>query len=136
MFLFPIKDLQAFSFFNVLLYKLCERLPNPMGPSFINCNSIAAMPQITFTIGNKPFPLSPQQVWVLWSIFVLLICYINMTSLFLWHQCLALEKWACIMYLYQLYLKFSFIPFLKMFDKTEYSKVSVGCCNPYFVTIS
>ncbi|XP_061361508.1 cyprosin-like [Gastrolobium bilobum] len=41
--------------------ELCERLPNPVGPSFINCNSIAAMPQITFTIGNKSFPLSPEQ---------------------------------------------------------------------------
>ncbi|KAJ1418747.1 Saposin-like type B, region 1 [Sesbania bispinosa] len=41
--------------------ELCEKLPNPVGQSFIDCNSIAAMPQITFTIGNKTFPLSPEQ---------------------------------------------------------------------------
>ncbi|KAJ1402988.1 Saposin-like type B, region 1 [Sesbania bispinosa] len=41
--------------------ELCEKLPNPVGQSFIDCNSIAAMPQITFTIGNKSFPLSPEQ---------------------------------------------------------------------------
>ncbi|XP_061354790.1 aspartic proteinase-like [Gastrolobium bilobum] len=41
--------------------KLCEKLPNPVGQSFINCNSIAAMPHITFKIGNKSFPLSPEQ---------------------------------------------------------------------------
>lgn len=41
--------------------KLCEGLPNPRG-SFINCNSMTTMPFISFTIGNKSFPLSPQQV--------------------------------------------------------------------------
>ncbi|KAH1209684.1 Aspartic proteinase A1 [Glycine max] len=41
--------------------ELCEKLPNPPGQSFINCNRIATMPHITFTIGNKSFPLSPEQ---------------------------------------------------------------------------
>ncbi|KAH1209688.1 Aspartic proteinase A1 [Glycine max] len=51
--MFRIKHSQAFS--------LCEKLPNPPGQSFINCNRIATMPHITFTIGNKSFPLSPEQ---------------------------------------------------------------------------
>ncbi|XP_027942285.1 phytepsin-like isoform X2 [Vigna unguiculata] len=41
--------------------ELCEKLPNPPGHSFINCNSISSMPHITFTIGNKSFPISPEQ---------------------------------------------------------------------------
>ncbi|XP_057753150.1 cyprosin-like [Arachis stenosperma] len=41
--------------------ELCEKLPNPIGQSFIDCNSISTMPPITFMIGNKAFPLSPQQ---------------------------------------------------------------------------
>ncbi|XP_020202315.1 aspartic proteinase oryzasin-1 isoform X2 [Cajanus cajan] len=41
--------------------ELCEKLPNPPGQSFINCNSIATMPHITFTIGNKSFSISPEQ---------------------------------------------------------------------------
>ncbi|XP_059442579.1 aspartic proteinase-like isoform X2 [Corylus avellana] len=41
--------------------ELCDRLPNPMGKSFINCDNVASMPYISFTIGNKSFPLSPEQ---------------------------------------------------------------------------
>lgn len=41
--------------------KLCEVLPNPLGKSFINCDDIASMPDVSFTIGNKSFPLSPEQ---------------------------------------------------------------------------
>ncbi|XP_058768349.1 cyprosin-like isoform X2 [Vicia villosa] len=41
--------------------KLCERLPNPVGQSFINCSSVSDMPNITFSIGSKLFHLSPQQ---------------------------------------------------------------------------
>ncbi|KAJ4721865.1 Aspartic proteinase [Melia azedarach] len=41
--------------------ELCAILPNPMGKSFINCNNIASMPYVSFTIGNKSFPLSPEQ---------------------------------------------------------------------------
>ncbi|KAM7463223.1 hypothetical protein LguiA_031344 [Lonicera macranthoides] len=41
--------------------ELCEKLPNPKGKSLINCDTIATMPDISFTIGNKSFPLSPEQ---------------------------------------------------------------------------
>ncbi|KEH37702.1 fungal proteinase A, aspartic proteinase superfamily protein [Medicago truncatula] len=41
--------------------ELCEKLPNPVGQSFINCSSVSDMPHITFTFGNKLFPLSPEQ---------------------------------------------------------------------------
>ncbi|KAF5738806.1 hypothetical protein HS088_TW13G01707 [Tripterygium wilfordii] len=41
--------------------ELCERLPNPVGKSFVNCDDIVTMPYISFTIGNKSFPLSPKQ---------------------------------------------------------------------------
>ncbi|KAL9378799.1 hypothetical protein Peur_027281 [Populus x canadensis] len=43
------------------LDKLCESLPSPMGQSSIDCNSISTMPNITFTIGDKPFSLTPEQ---------------------------------------------------------------------------
>lgn len=41
--------------------ELCEKLPNPVGQSFINCDNIPTMPQIIFKIGNRSFPLSPEQ---------------------------------------------------------------------------
>ncbi|KAB2625067.1 aspartic proteinase-like [Pyrus ussuriensis x Pyrus communis] len=40
---------------------LCEKLPNPLKRSFVNCDNIAFMPDITFTIRNKSFTLSPGQ---------------------------------------------------------------------------
>ncbi|CAN4116523.1 unnamed protein product [Withania somnifera] len=40
--------------------QLCEKLPNPRGKSYINCD-VFSLPHITITIGNKPFPLSPDQ---------------------------------------------------------------------------
>lgn len=40
--------------------QLCEKLPNPGGKSFIKCD-VFSLPHITFTIGNKSFPLSPDQ---------------------------------------------------------------------------
>ncbi|KAL9341364.1 hypothetical protein Peur_064689 [Populus x canadensis] len=43
------------------LDKLCESLPSPTGQSSIDCNSISTMPNITFTIGDKPFSLTPEQ---------------------------------------------------------------------------
>ncbi|KAL5852919.1 hypothetical protein ACOSQ3_008037 [Xanthoceras sorbifolium] len=48
---------------NIFKYvnELCEVLPNPMGKSFINCDDIANMPSVSFTIGNESFPLSPEQ---------------------------------------------------------------------------
>lgn len=41
--------------------QLCEKLPSPMGESIIDCNSVWTMPNITFTIGNKAFSLTPEQ---------------------------------------------------------------------------
>ncbi|EXB57546.1 Aspartic proteinase [Morus notabilis] len=41
--------------------QLCESLPSPAGESVINCNSISTMPNVTFTIGSKPFTLTPEQ---------------------------------------------------------------------------
>lgn len=40
--------------------QLCEKLPNPRGKTFINCD-VFTLPHITITIGDKPFPLSPDQ---------------------------------------------------------------------------
>ncbi|EOY06950.1 Aspartic proteinase oryzasin-1 isoform 2 [Theobroma cacao] len=41
--------------------QLCENLPNPIGKSFVNCDDLETLPDVTFTIGNNPFPLTPQQ---------------------------------------------------------------------------
>ncbi|KAL7207427.1 hypothetical protein ACSBR1_029391 [Camellia fascicularis] len=41
--------------------ELCEKLPNPRRKTFINCDNMATMPYVSFTIGNKSFPLSPEQ---------------------------------------------------------------------------
>jgi phytepsin len=41
--------------------KLCDSIPSPTGQSIINCDLISSMPNITFTIGDKPFTLTPQQ---------------------------------------------------------------------------
>lgn len=41
--------------------ELCESLPSPMGESAIDCDSLGNMPNITFTIGDKPFKLTPEQ---------------------------------------------------------------------------
>ncbi|XP_059313378.1 cyprosin-like [Lycium ferocissimum] len=41
--------------------QLCSKLPSPMGESVIDCNSISSMPNITFTITDKAFVLTPEQ---------------------------------------------------------------------------
>ncbi|KAK1298886.1 Aspartic proteinase oryzasin-1 [Acorus calamus] len=41
--------------------QLCERLPSPMGESAVNCNNLASMPPVSFTIGGKVFDLKPEQ---------------------------------------------------------------------------
>lgn len=41
--------------------QLCESLPSPSGESVINCNDISKMPNISFTIGDKQFVLTPEQ---------------------------------------------------------------------------
>ncbi|GMY22164.1 aspartic proteinase-like isoform X1 [Fagus crenata] len=41
--------------------ELCNSLPSPSAESVIECDSILNMPNITFTIGGKPFTLTPEQ---------------------------------------------------------------------------
>ncbi|KAK7259043.1 hypothetical protein RIF29_24637 [Crotalaria pallida] len=41
--------------------QLCESLPSPSGESVISCDSLSQMPNITFTIGNNTFDLTPEQ---------------------------------------------------------------------------
>lgn len=41
--------------------ELCEKLPSPMGESAIDCNNLARMPSVSFTIGGKIFELTPEQ---------------------------------------------------------------------------
>ncbi|MQL67702.1 hypothetical protein F6Q10_35425 [Streptomyces vinaceus] len=36
-------------------------MPSPMGESAVDCDSLASMPNVSFTIGNKTFELTPQQ---------------------------------------------------------------------------
>ncbi|XP_057550397.1 aspartic proteinase-like [Amaranthus tricolor] len=41
--------------------KLCGSLPSPHQESVIDCDTIPNLPNVTFTIGDKPFTLSPDQ---------------------------------------------------------------------------
>ncbi|CAL0320919.1 unnamed protein product [Lupinus luteus] len=41
--------------------ELCESLPSPNGESVVSCDSISELPNITFTIGDKPYILTPEQ---------------------------------------------------------------------------
>uniref|UniRef100_A0A6N2KWN3 Peptidase A1 domain-containing protein n=1 Tax=Salix viminalis TaxID=40686 RepID=A0A6N2KWN3_SALVM len=41
--------------------QLCERVPNPMGQSAVDCGSVLSMPKIAFTIGGKQFELAPEE---------------------------------------------------------------------------
>ncbi|XP_077240528.1 aspartic proteinase-like isoform X2 [Tasmannia lanceolata] len=41
--------------------ELCERLPSPMGESTVDCNDLASMPNVSFTIGDKIFALTPEE---------------------------------------------------------------------------
>ncbi|XP_019180056.1 PREDICTED: aspartic proteinase-like isoform X2 [Ipomoea nil] len=41
--------------------ELCEKLPNPRGKSFINCDDVFKLPHISVTIANKTFPLAPRE---------------------------------------------------------------------------
>ncbi|XP_047338128.1 phytepsin-like [Impatiens glandulifera] len=43
--------------------QLCERLPNSMEEEYeLDCNSLSTMPNVSFTIGDREFDLSPHQV--------------------------------------------------------------------------
>lgn len=41
--------------------KLCNSLPSPNQESIIDCDSIPNLPNVTFTIADKPFTLTPEQ---------------------------------------------------------------------------
>ncbi|XP_042037579.1 aspartic proteinase A1-like [Salvia splendens] len=41
--------------------EVCEKMPNPLGQSVVECGSIASMPNISFTIGGKAFDLSSKE---------------------------------------------------------------------------
>ncbi|MED6182635.1 Cyprosin [Stylosanthes scabra] len=41
--------------------ELCERLPSPSGESVVECSSLSEMPNVSFSIGDKLFQLSPNQ---------------------------------------------------------------------------
>lgn len=43
-------------------FQLCERLPSPNGESAVACSSLPFMPSVSFTIGDRVFDLSPEQV--------------------------------------------------------------------------
>ncbi|XP_061350629.1 aspartic proteinase A1-like [Gastrolobium bilobum] len=40
---------------------LCDRLPSPNGESVVDCKTLSEMPNVSFTIGDKVFELSPEQ---------------------------------------------------------------------------
>jgi len=48
---------------NILNYvnELCERLPSPMGESAVECDNLASMPTVSFTISGKTFGLKPEE---------------------------------------------------------------------------
>ncbi|KAJ4969296.1 hypothetical protein NE237_015997 [Protea cynaroides] len=41
--------------------ELCDSIPSPDGESVIDCNSVASMPNVSFTIGDTIFNLTPEQ---------------------------------------------------------------------------
>ncbi|KAL9233049.1 hypothetical protein vseg_008090 [Gypsophila vaccaria] len=43
------------------LTELCEKLPSPGQKAFVDCLKIGTLPPISFIIGNKTYPLQPEQ---------------------------------------------------------------------------
>ncbi|KAL5773268.1 hypothetical protein ACOSQ2_013192 [Xanthoceras sorbifolium] len=41
--------------------ELCDRMPNPMGESSVDCGRVSSMPPVSFSIGGRVFNLSPQE---------------------------------------------------------------------------
>ncbi|KMT04132.1 hypothetical protein BVRB_8g185820 [Beta vulgaris subsp. vulgaris] len=41
--------------------ELCDRVPNPMGTSGVDCARVSKMPPVSFTIAGKEFELSPEE---------------------------------------------------------------------------
>ncbi|KAK6242909.1 hypothetical protein QUC31_009318 [Theobroma cacao] len=61
--------------------ELCESLPSPMGESAIDCAKISEMPHITFTIGDKPFKLTPEQYVLKTGEDITTVCLSGFTAL-------------------------------------------------------
>ena len=40
---------------------LCDKMPNPLGQSAVDCAKISSMPTVSFTIGGKKFDLAPEE---------------------------------------------------------------------------
>ncbi|KAF3451744.1 hypothetical protein FNV43_RR07840 [Rhamnella rubrinervis] len=41
--------------------ELCNRMPNPLGESVVDCDSLPKMPSVSFTIGGKVYDLKPEE---------------------------------------------------------------------------
>ncbi|KAK9706390.1 hypothetical protein RND81_07G121100 [Saponaria officinalis] len=41
--------------------ELCERMPNQIGETVVDCNNLSRMPSVAFTIAGKQFELSPEE---------------------------------------------------------------------------
>ncbi|KAG8634338.1 aspartic proteinase [Manihot esculenta] len=41
--------------------ELCDRIPNPLGQSAVDCGSLSSMPTVSFTIGGRMFELTPPE---------------------------------------------------------------------------
>ncbi|KAK7284461.1 hypothetical protein RJT34_19207 [Clitoria ternatea] len=54
--------------------QLCEHLPSPSGESVISCDSLSRMPNITFTIADKPYVLTPEQYILKTGVGVTQVC--------------------------------------------------------------
>ncbi|XP_039029453.1 aspartic proteinase-like isoform X2 [Hibiscus syriacus] len=61
--------------------ELCKSLPSPMGESVIDCRRISSMPDITFTIADKPFKLTPDQYVVRAGEGIATVCVSGFTAL-------------------------------------------------------
>ncbi|KAK7303330.1 hypothetical protein RJT34_14233 [Clitoria ternatea] len=40
---------------------LCDKMPNPVGESSVDCQKISSMPNVSFTIGGRVFDLKPEE---------------------------------------------------------------------------
>lgn len=56
-----IKQNQTLDYILNYVNELCNRMPNPMGESSVDCGSVSTLPTISFTIGGKVFELTAQE---------------------------------------------------------------------------
>lgn len=52
---------QSSEYIKSYLNNMCEHLPNPNGEAMVDCDKIASMPDVTFTIGGMQFNLTAEQ---------------------------------------------------------------------------